>query len=218
MLPFAVGVMVGPTPIVAMVLMLVTPRAKSSGITFVLAWALGIGLAGAILLAIAGPAGASSQGEPTDWVNWLKLALGGLLLLVGMRQWRGRPVADADVPMPKWMGALDSITPLKAGGLAILLGVINPKNLIFILGGVAAIAQTGVSSADQAVAWILFTIIATIGVAAPLVIYFVMGSRTQEVLDTLKTWMARNNTAVMAVLCLIIGVMLIGDAITGFST
>jgi hypothetical protein len=30
--------------------------------------------------------------------------------------------------------------------------------------------------------------------------------------------MACNNAAIMAVLCLIIGVQLIGDAITGFST
>ena len=33
-------------------------------------------------------------------------------------------------------------------------------------------------------------------------------------LDGLKTWMARNNTAVMAVLCLIVGVKLIGDGIS----
>jgi hypothetical protein len=37
------------------------------------------------------------------------------------------------------------------------------------------------------------------------------------VLERLKNWMAANNTAIMAVLCLIIGVKLIGDAITGFS-
>ena len=34
-------------------------------------------------------------------------------------------------------------------------------------------------------------------------------------LDELKSWMAAHNAAIMAVLCLVIGAKLIGDAITG---
>jgi hypothetical protein len=217
-LPFAVGVAVSPMPVVAMVLMLITPRARSNGITFVLGWMLGIAVAGVILLSIAGPASASEDGAPADWVSWLKLVLGLLLLLVAVKEWRARPAEGAEASMPKWMGALDSLAPVKAGGLAVFLGTINPKNLLLIVGGAAAVAQTGVSTGDQAVAWIVFTLIATIGVAAPLVVYFAMGERAASVLDGLKTWMVRNNTAVMAVLCLIIGVKLIGDAITGLSS
>jgi hypothetical protein len=96
--------------------------------------------------------------------------------------------------------------------------VVNPKNLLFLIGGAAAVAQTGISTADQVVAWIVFTVIASVGVAVPLVIYFSLGDRSAELLDGLKNWMARNNTAIMAVLCVIVGVKLIGDAITGFST
>ena len=44
-----------------------------------------------------------------------------------------------------------------------------------------------------------------------------MGARAAATLEGLKTWMARNNTTVLAVLCLIIGVKLIGDAITGLA-
>ena len=68
------------------------------------------------------------------------------------------------------------------------------------------------------VAWAVFTLIASLGVGAPVVIYFAMGARAAKVLEELKTWMAHNNTAIMAVLCLIIGVKLVGDAITGFSS
>jgi hypothetical protein len=38
-----------------------------------------------------------------------------------------------------------------------------------------------------------------------------------ELLDRLKTWMADNNAVIVAVLLLVIGVKLIGQAITGFS-
>jgi hypothetical protein len=63
----------------------------------------------------------------------------------------------------------------------------------------------------------VFTVIASIGVGAPVAIYFAMGDRAGKLLDELKTWMVQHNAAVMAVPCLIIGVNLVGDAITGLS-
>ena len=78
-------------------------------------------------------------------------------------------------------------------------------------------AQLGVSTGDQVVAWTVFTVIASVGVGTPVVIYFAMGERAAGLLAGLKTWMARNNTVIMAVLCLIFSVKLIGDAISGFS-
>lgn len=214
-LPFAVGVAISPMPVVAMVLMLLTPRARSNGVTFVLGWMLGIAVAGAILIAIAGPAGANDEGAPADWVSWLKLLLGILLVLVAVKEWKARPGPDEEVAMPKWMSALDGMTPPKAGGLALLLGTVNPKNLLLIVGGAAAVAQLGAPTSDETMAWIVFTLIATLGIATPLGIYLALGDRAGATLDELKTWMTRNNTAVMAVLCLVIGVKLLGDGIAG---
>src|SRR5262247_2319952 len=55
LLPFAAGVAISPMPIVAMVLMLITPRAKSNGFAFIMGWLFGVAVAGAIALAILGP-------------------------------------------------------------------------------------------------------------------------------------------------------------------
>lgn len=217
-LPFAVGVAISPIPVIAMVLMLITPRARANGVLFVVGWIVGIAVVGAILLAVAGPADASDDGAPAAWTDWLKLALGLLLVCVAAKQWRGRPAEGVEAPMPKWMAALDTVTPPKAAGLGAFLGTINPKNLLLIVGGATSVAQTGASSGDQAVAWIVFTVIATIGVAAPLVIYVAMGDRAGAILESIRARMAHSNAAVMAVLCLIIGVKLVGDAISGFST
>ena len=116
------------------------------------------------------------------------------------------------------MGALDAFTPVKAAGAAVLLGTVNPKNLLLIVGGAAAVAQTGIRPVIRWSAWAVFTLIASLGVGAPVVIFFAARRPRREAIDALKTWLARNNTAIMAVLCLIIAVKLIGDAITGFST
>jgi threonine/homoserine/homoserine lactone efflux protein len=217
MLPAAVGVALSPLPIVAVVLMLVTPRGRANGPAFILGWWLGLAIVGAIVLSVSKGAGATDNGETATWVDVLKLVLGLLLLLVVVRQWRSRPHDGEEAPTPKWMGALETFTPAKAGGAGVVFSALNPKNLLLAIAGAAAIAGTGISGGEQAVAWVIFVLIASIGVAAPVVIFFALGERSREILDRLKDWMAHNNAVIMATLLLIIGVKLIGDAIAGFS-
>lgn len=217
LLPFAIGVTISPMPIVAMVLMLITPKAKANGFAFIVGWIVGVALAGTVALAILGPTSTSDDGTTASWTYWLKLVLGVALLGLAVKEWKARPAPGADVPMPKWMGMLDGFTAVKAAGLAVLLSALNPKNLVFIIGGAAAVSQFDLNAGQQAVAWAVFTIIAAVGVAVPMAIYLFMGPRAATTLASLKDWMARNNTAVMAVLLLVIGVKLVGDAITGLA-
>jgi hypothetical protein len=216
-LPLAIGVALSPVPIIAAVLMLTTPRARANGPAFVLGWLVGLGVVGAIALALAGPGGASEEGQPAAWVSWVKLLLGLLLLLVAARQFRGRPHEGEEAPLPKWMGAIDRFTPGQAlGGGAALAGA-NPKNLLLAVGGAAAIAQTGIPAGQQAIAYAVFAVIGTLGVGAPVGIYVAMGERSAELLGRLKDWMGHNNAVIMSVLCLVIGVKLLGDALTGLT-
>ena len=213
-LPLAIGVALSPVPIIAVILMLVTPRAGSNGPAFILGWLLGLTIVGVLMLGLAGPA-ANDDGDPASWVSWLKLALGAALLLLAAKQWRGRPHGDEEPAAPKWMGAIDGFTPVKALGAGAVLSAANPKNLLIAVGAAAAIAQTGIPGGEQAIAYAVFVIVGTIGVGAPVVIYFALGERAGPILDRLKQWMAHNNGVIMAVLLLVIGVKLIGDAITG---
>ena len=216
-LPLAVGIALSPVPIIAVVLMLTSHRAKVNGPAFVLGWLAGLGIVGAIVLAVAGPGGASAHGAPATWVSWLKIVLGALLLLVAVRQFRGRPHDGEEPQMPTWMATIDKTTPVTAAGLGALLSGANPKNLLLAVGGAATIAGTGISAGQQAIAYLVFGLIATLGVGAPVAIYFVMGARSQKLLTGLKDWMSAHNAVIMAVLCLIIGVKLIGDAIAGLA-
>jgi hypothetical protein len=214
-LSLGVGVSLSPVPIIAVVLMLGTPRARVNGPAFVLGWILGLTVVGVIVLVIAGGAGANDAGEPATWVDWVKLVLGVLLLIVAVRQWRGRPHAGEDAALPKWMQAIDQFTPGRSFGIAAALSGINPKNLLLTTGAAAAIAQAGLDTGEEAVSLAVFILVGTFGPAAPVVIYFALGARATKLLDGLKAWMGANNTAIMAVLCLVIGAKLIGDGISG---
>lgn len=110
------------------------------------------------------------------------------------RRWRGGPV-----------GGLGELA--EAGA--------NPKNLLLAVGGAAAIAGTGIPSGQQASAYAVFAIIGTLGVGVPVVLYFAMGERSAALLTALKDWMGQNNAVIMAVLCGVIAMKLVGDALGG---
>ena len=216
-LPLAVGIALSPIPIIAVVLMLTSRKAKVNGPAFILGWLIGLGIVGAIVLSVAGAGGASKSGSPATWVSWVEIALGVLLLLVAARQFRSRPRGDDEPQMPKWMATIDKTTPPAALGLAALLAGANPKNLLLAVGGAAAIAQTGIPGGQQAIAYLIFALIGTLGVGIPVGIYFVMGKRSENLLAGLKDWMTAHNAVIMSVLCVIIAAKLIGDAISSLA-
>ena len=216
-LPLAVGVALSPIPIVAVVLMLTTRRARVNGPLFIAGWLAGLAIVGAIALSIADPADASSSGAPATWVSWLKVVIGAALLLVAARQFHTRPRSGDRVELPKWIGRVDEIKPLQAAGLGVVMGGLNPKNLLLAAAAAAAIAQTGISGGAQAIAYAVFALVGTLGVGTPVAIYVAMGARSEKPLSELKDWMAQHNAVITAVICVIIGVKLIGDAIGGLT-
>jgi hypothetical protein len=100
-------------------------------------------------------------------------------------------------------------------GGGVVLGGVRPRSLLLVVGGAVAIAQTGIGGGQQAIAYAVFAVVATIGVGAPVVIYFAMGTRSGELLGRLKGWMRRHNAVILALVLLVIGVTLIGDGIGG---
>ena len=216
-LAFAVAVALSPIPIIGVVLILTSPTGHANGLAFLAGSIFGIAALGTIVLVAAGGGNASESGQPADWVSILKLVLGLLFLGLALKSWRGRPRGDEEPELPSWMNAVDDFTPARAAAIGAALSSINPKNLMLIIGGAATIAQTGASSGDQAIALAVFTVIASLGVAIPVAIDFLMGERATAVLAGLRDWMARESAAIMVVICLLIGAKLIGDAISGLA-
>jgi threonine/homoserine/homoserine lactone efflux protein len=217
MLPTAVGITISPLPIVAVVLMLATARGRSNGLAFVLGWIVALSVVMTAVVAAAGDDATDDDGAPADWVTWLELVLGLLLLLLAARRWRGRPRGDGEAALPTWMAALETFTPPKAAGAGAVLAAANPKNLLLTLAGAAAIAQADLGAGEAAGAIGIFVAVATLGVAAPVVVAVATGDRAREILDDLRTWLARHDAAIMTALLLVIGAKLIGDAISGFA-
>lgn len=213
MLGFAAGVAVSPLPIVAIILLLATPHGRTSGSLFAAGWFLGLAILSVIVLLIAGPSDASSDNGPATWTGWVKLVLGAILVLFAGRQWRHRSGKGAEAAPPKWMSSLDTLNAGKAFGLGALLATVNPKNGALTIAAAIAIAGTGASGAAQGVAIALFVVISSVGIAAPLAVYLCTGEKAVHTLESWRQWFVQNNSAIMAVLFLVIGLKLVGDGI-----
>jgi MFS family permease len=210
----AVGVAISPVPIIAVVLMLFTRKAKSNSLSFLLGWVLGLTIVGGIVLYIAGTQDLSPGSEPSTAASTIKLLLGLLLLFLAAKQWRKRPRPGEEPEMPKWMKTIDSFTPAKAFALALLLSGVNPKNLTLTLAAALSIAQANLDRFYSLVSLGVFVVIGSITIAIPSLIYLIMGNKAAKTLNEMKAWLMHNNATVMFILLLILGVDLVGRSIT----
>lgn len=214
-LPIAVGVLISPMPIVALVLMLVSRRAGSNGAAFVVGWVAGIFVVGTLIAVLAGDAG-SSDGEPPTWAALLKVVLGALLLVLAVRSWQSRPGEGEPATTPTWMAALDEFNAFKAFGVGVLLGAVNPKNLLLVVSAGTTIATATSETRDQIVAMAVFTVVASLGLLVPFGIYLMAGEKAARLLEGIKAWMIANNAVIMTVLLLVLGIKMVGDGVAAF--
>jgi hypothetical protein len=217
-LTFAIGVAVSPVPIIAVILMLFSARAKVNGPMFLLGWIVALAVVCGLAYALADSGNAATDSTTSESIMWGKVILGALLLLLAAKQWRSRPAPDAAPEMPKWLMGIDSFSPAKAFTMGLLLAGPNPKNLLLSIGAGTALAQTGAASVDALVALIVYVVLGSLTIGGPVVYYFVGGVTAREGLDSMKGWLAVHNAAVMMVLFLVFGAKLISDGLPALGT
>lgn len=212
----AVGVAISPVPIMAVILMLMSRRAGVNSLAFAGGWIAGVAGALTVVVVASGAIGTGTDGAPSQGTSTVQLTLGVGVVLLGVRSWRRRPAPGQPADVPRWLQAVEEITPVRSAGLGVALSAVNPKNLLLIMAGGLAIADAPVSSGGKVVAGVVFVLLAVSTVVVPVVLYRAFGARARRWLASLSGWLESNHTTVMAVLLLVIGVVLIGKGIGGF--
>jgi threonine/homoserine/homoserine lactone efflux protein len=207
-LPSALGVAISPVPIIAVILMLLAPHARAASVAYLVGWVVGITMVVVVVTLVVDPVDTSEPDDPSTFSAVLKVVLGALFLLLSARSWRHRPRPGEEATMPSWMGAIASITPVKALGLGLLLSSVNPKNLALCIAGGAAIGSGADDAATGVVGVLVF--------AVPVLGYVVAEQRMRGPLDELRQWLTVHNSAVMSVLMLVLGENSIGKGIAAF--
>ncbi|WP_430867057.1 GAP family protein [Demequina aurantiaca] len=215
-LPLAVGVALTPFAVIAVILMFMTPQARSTSVAFLIGWVAGIAL---LVIAVAElsstlPQDDSDGSDPTKGA--IHLVLGALLLFFALKQWRGRPAAGEDVEAPAWMASIDHMTVPRSLVIGFLIAAVGPKNLIVGASAGVAIGSASLAGGEFTLVVAIYTLVAASTVLIPVIAYLVAADRLRAPLDRLRAWLQHENATIMAILLLVFGVISIGKGIGSF--
>lgn len=214
-MPLAMGIVISSVPLMVVTLTLLMRQNKGAVLAFLLGWMGGIALLGSMVLLLAEGTARDPQTSPA-WLPWTRVVVGLLLLVLAAKQWRSRPRNGATAQPPAWMKVLDALTVAKAGGLGLLLTTVNPKNFLLVASGAMAIIAADPGSASSTAQWIalaVFTAVASLGVAAPALMYLALGERAVQPLAQAKTWIVQNNAGIMCAVLTLLGFVVLGNGL-----
>jgi threonine/homoserine/homoserine lactone efflux protein len=217
LLPIAVAVALSPIPIIAVVLILGTPRARSNGPLFAVGWVAG--LAAVMVLVVVLLGGAGDVYDQSSTVGGVaRIVFGAVLLVMGGRQWTKRTRRGEEPQTPGWMATIDGFTPGRALVLGLALSGANPKNLILIMAAAGTIAAADLGAADTAITVGIFVALGSTTVIGAVVFYLLDADRAARPLAGLKGFMMQHNAVIMMVVLLLIGASVLGEGINGLAS
>lgn len=211
----ALGLLTSVTPwgIVAVIVLLSAKSRPRGAIAFVAGWVVSILLVGGLIIGLYRGEHSRPGASAANAMLGVQFALGVLLLALATRKWRRRVATDPSADEPKWLSALDRMRPIVAFGLGMFW-----VNLVFVVAAAIAVADAKLGRSSAVIAYLFFALLATLGVAAILAVYYANRTRAQERLTAMRSWLTRNNTAVVSAVIAAIGVVFIVRGLVGIAT
>jgi threonine/homoserine/homoserine lactone efflux protein len=104
---------------------------------------------------------------------------------------------------------MQEATPRSALKLGLVMALANPKVLLLAVAGGLGIGEEDYTVAENAAAVVGFSVVASLTVAAPLVMTLVTGSRAEPLLQRAREWLDAHNQAVVAVVLVLLGALVL---------
>ncbi|MFI0366941.1 GAP family protein [Actinomadura sp. 1N219] len=208
MLPYVVGLLVSPFPVVAVIVLLISAGGLRKTLIFEIAWLLtswGALLGLTLLLGAADVTG----GDPPAWIAALILAIGLALIafaVLGARRAARRRAGEAP-RVPGWIGAMDRMSLARIAGVAVLLVVANPINLSALAGAALAQSLVPLTFWERALLAAIFVVLGSAGVLAPFIVVQARGENADKPLQRMRQWLILHNGALTLVLVLVFGLL-----------
>jgi hypothetical protein len=206
-LPLAIGLAFSPFPLIAIIILLMTPKAKSNSLWFLLGWVLGIYFIGLLVFMIPG---LESDGQtPTVFSGIIRVIIGLTLLIFAFKTWLKRPKPGNKIVTPKLFMTIDSFGLKKSMLTGFLFSAANVKNIALSAAGSARINQS-LPGDDQAyVALALFALLGSLVLMFPVMIYVIAGTRIEPTFLVWKKWLIKNNKILLVIILGFIAFILI---------
>lgn len=203
LLPLAIGFALSPIPVIELILVLVSRRRIVNTWAFIVALLVGTALP--VALGVLGGQASESDVGPSTLVRVVMGALGLVLLVVGLTNWRNR----ADSSEPQILATIHGMGPLPVAMIAVGIGLFNPKNLALLLTAGQAIGE---SAAPLAIG-IVFVVVATSPYLVVSSYSLAGGAAAQERLDRLRAWLIVRNRLIIGIVSTVLGLLIIVKAL-----
>lgn len=206
--PMAMGIALSPGPVLAIIMLLMTKRAKISGPIFLLGMFLGIQIVGSIIIFV--PGVIADHGGMSDATGTVKIIAGVVLLLLIIPIWIKKKKEGNVHRIPKIFNKLDEFGALKVFLIGLVFSAFSVKNAALSASGAAHIHTTSlVDYLETLLGVFVFAIMATITVIVPIVIYFLAPKKTEVLLRTWRDWLIKYHWDIVMAMMLIAGGLLI---------
>ena len=212
LLLLALALAVQPWSVLASVLLITSEGGVAKAMAYVAGWVLALTAVAVATVALYPAKPKVTSASP--WVSWLQIAAGlalGGWLLVRSRRPQARtadpPVTNAQ---PQWMLRLDSMSPAPA----LVLGAFLP-NYVIVVAAVGNVLQAGLPQARAILVMILFIVVASAGVAAPLLLLVIRRQEAPEIYRTWRLWLIAHGQALVRVVLAVVAVVLIAKGVVG---
>ena len=212
-LPLALGVAVSPVPVLAVLAVLLSDGHERNGAAYLAAWTGGLLVVIATVTAL-GIGSPSAGRHPSTALLVAEACAGVALLVAAVVVLRRRSRRPEPARAPRWLAALDAMTPRGAAGLAVLLLAVNIKDLPLTVAAGAKLSGAELSGAAQAGVIVLFTLVASATVAAPVLAAAIAGPRADPLLRRWHDLIARHGAVAVAIVLAGVGILLMLDAAT----
>lgn len=209
LLPLALTIALSPLPLAALLLMLLAPDGFKAAAGFSIGWFLGV-LLSATLLAVLSSLLPHDRSAGTRMLQVaVPLLLGVSLIVLGLVQWHDRPQRGVEVPLPRWLNALDRLTPVRATIIGVGYAAFRPKNLVMAAAAGVVILGAHTDPTGIVFSVALFTALASITMLGPVLAYAFGGPSVRARLVRLRGWLVRNMPVITVITVLLLGVFLV---------
>ena len=217
LIPLATGVVISPIPLVAIIAILLSTRAKANAFAYTASIVLAAtAITAATALSTTGVESKSSGSAHTVQTVFAVVFTVGFLALA-YSSWRGRPKDDAEPAMPSWLAQIDSMQPAKAAVLGLLLTVPNAKNLPLELKAGSIIGGGHLGWVSVIAYSVLFAVAASIALIVLSALAAVPSAKVTDALSATKSTLIRHNAAIMTVLFLMLAALELSHVVEALS-
>ncbi len=205
--PMAMGIALSPAPILAIIMLLMTRRAKFIAPFFLFGWLVGIQIVGTFIIFM--PGVIANHGGMSDTTGTMKIILGIVLLMLIFPIHKKKKSQGEKERVPKIFNKLDGFGMLKVFLIGFVFSGLSIKNIALSASGAAHIHTTSlIDYFETLMAVFYFSLMSSFTLIIPILIYMIVPKKAEISLLLLRNWLVKHHWDIAMVMLLVSGILL----------